>query len=203
MPFLIDTLVVAGMAAVNVGTIQESDGTVERTFRIVNGGDTEVVLDQGYTSCHCTTIDYERGRLLTPGDSAAVTLRFNPQGKGGEFYESGTIVYGERKRLTLSLEGECVTSEETLLRQFPIRLNESTRLNANRFDLGIVHVGDTKERSVAVLHRDEGDRREVLTVSFTPTDDYPRGVQQVVCPLTTMCQGQTVSFDILLDFLLQ
>ena len=120
---LADTLVVIGMATLQLGTIQEADGVQERTFWLRNDGPQAVALTQGYTSCHCTTIRFDSAKTVAPGDSTAVTLSFNPQGKGGEFYESGTVVYGRQaKRVTVAFEGECITSEETLIRQFPVRL---------------------------------------------------------------------------------
>lgn len=33
-------------------------------------------------------------------------------------------------------------------------------MDFTRIDLGIIHVGETKERTVVILHRSESDRRE-------------------------------------------
>ena len=84
---LTDTLIVIGMATVSLGTINEADGLQERTFWLRNNGTEAVTLVQGYTSCGCTTIQFDKEQSIAPGDSSAVTLRFNPQGKGGEFEE--------------------------------------------------------------------------------------------------------------------
>ena len=141
---------------------------------------------QGYTSCHCTTLNYEQGRVVAPGDSACVRLVFNPQGKGGDFYESGTLRYevegkasGERKAITVAMEGTCITSEETLLRQFPVRINDFIRLSTDRFDLGFMNVGETKERNVVVLFRSEGDRQECIPITFTVDEQTPKGLQHI------------------------
>ena len=143
---VVDTLVVLGMATISLGNIQEVDGIKEHDFWLRNAGQEAVTLQQGYTSCGCTTIQFANGKSVEPGDSTCVTLRFNPQGKGGEFEETGTIVYGpNRKRIHLSMVGTCITSEETLMRQFPVRISDNIRLSTNRFDLGIMHVGETKE----------------------------------------------------------
>ena len=88
-----DSVAVIGALEVSIGTIREEQGKQERSFWIRNVGDDAVRLVQGYTSCGCTTITFERDALLQPGDSSQVTLSFNPTGKGGEFYESGTVVY--------------------------------------------------------------------------------------------------------------
>ena len=202
--FVADTLVVLGLATVSLGTIQEADGMQERSFWLCNAGQEDVSLCQGYTSCGCTTIDYAKNMVVAPGDSTCVTLRFNPRGKGGEFEETGTVVYGNsRKRVQLSMTGICITSEETLMSQFPIRISDGIRLSANRFDLGNMHVNETKERGVVVLHREDSDRQERIPVFFTATSEMPKGLQQIAYPIKTMENGKEVAFTITLDFILK
>lgn len=196
---LTDSLVVIGMATVSLGTIQEADGTKEHAFWLRNAGTEAVTLQQGYTSCGCTTIDFAKGARLLPGDSSRVTLRFNPRGKGGEFHEQGTIEYGEsRKRVNLALVGNCVTSEETLLRQFPVRVNDRLRLSTDHYDMGRMRVGETRERTVVVLHRDEQDRKDVLTIRYH-ADGKQRGLQHVDYPLKIHSGQQVLTFVIRLD----
>ena len=197
-----DTLVVIGLATISLGTIQEADGVQERTFWLRNDGSETVTLQQGYTSCGCTTIDFARGSSVEPGDSTCVTLRFNPRGKGGEFMETGTLVYGDsRKRVELSMVGNCITSEETLQRQFPVRVSDRLRLSANRFDLGIMRVGESKERNVIVLHKADNNRQERFTVSFSPDADTPKGLQHIVRTISTDDGGQRrelkITFDVI------
>lgn len=199
-----DTLVVIGLATISLGTIQEADGVQERTFWLRNDGVNAVMLQQGYTSCGCTTIDFARGSSVAPGDSTCVTLRFNPRGKGGEFMETGTLVYGDsRKRVELSMVGNCVTSEETLQRQFPVRISDRLRLSANRFDLGIMRVGERKERNVIVLHKADNNRQERFTVSFSPDENSPKGLQHVVRTISTVDGGQSIDLRITLDVIVK
>ena len=208
---VLDSLIVIGLATVSLGTIQEADGVQERTFLLRNAGNNPVTITQTYTSCHCTTVEAEQpdagAAEVLPGDTIAFTLRFNPQGKGGDFEEIGTIVYGatsvspltkdEVRHVQLSLTGTCITSEESLLRQFPIRVSDRLRLSANRFDLGIMHVGETKQRTVVLLHRDDGDRREPVTVTFSPSADTPKGLQHIDYPISTPGQeGLTIRLDV-------
>jgi len=170
-------------------TIQEADGTRDHTFWLRNAGQEVAVVQQCYTSCGCTTIstlDGNRfeGTSIQPGDSAAVMLHFNPRGKGGEFEERATIVYGTaRKHVSMSLTGNCISSEESLLRQFPVRVSDKVRLSTDRFDLGIMHVGETKERGVVVLFVD--DQRQLrIPISFTPDANTPKGLQHIAYPLS-------------------
>lgn len=199
----VDTLVVIGIATVSLGTIQESDGVQKRTFWLRNDGTETVALAQGYTSCGCTTIDFAKDKMIAVGDSTAITLRFNPRGKGGEFEETGTIVYGpHRKRVQMSMVGTCITSEETLLKQFPISISDDIRLSANRFDLGIMKVGETKERNVIVLHKDEGNRQERIPIVFSVDASTPKGLQHIEILIKTKNQGHDLSLTITLDVLI-
>ena len=181
-----DTLTIIGLATIALGTIQEADGPVEHTFWLRNDGTETVVLHQGYTSCGCTTITFEQGRQLAPRDSADVRLRFNPRGKGGEFLETATIVYGpRRRRIQMALEGTCQTSEETLMRQYPVRISDRLRLSTDHFDLGRLAVGESRQRSLAVLIGDAGGQRrqERVDISFTVKPTTPKGLQHIDHPV--------------------
>jgi len=202
MMMVADSLVVIGMAIASLGTIHEADGVQERSFWLRNAGSSPVVLHQGYTSCGCTTIRFAQGDTLQSGDSTRVDLLFNPRGKGGEFHESATVVYGDRRqRVTMAMTGTCVTSEETLLRQFPIRIDDQLRLSADRFDLGRMHTGERKERSVVVLHRDEHDRQELFTIRYTANGKL-KGLQHIAYPIETRSQGRKRTLTVTLDVFL-
>ena len=201
---LIDSLVVLGLATVSLGTIHEADGVQTRSFWLRNDGTEAVTLVQGYTSCGCTTIQFDKDQPIAVGDSTSVTLRFNPQGKGGEFEETGTIVYGSnRKRIQVSMIGTCITSEETLMRQFPIRISDDLRLSSNRFDLGIMHIGETKERGVVILHRKEGNRQERIPVKFAVDAKTPKGLQHIPYQIETKVKGKKQILTITIDVLIK
>lgn len=204
---MLPDLVPIGLATIMLGTILESDGVQEHQFWLRNDGAQAVVLQQGYASCHCTTIDFEQGATVAPGDSTCVILRFNPQGKGGEFYESGTVRYAtmtntetNTKTVNVAFEGTCITSEETLLRQFPIQLNDHLSLSRDRFDFGVMAPGSQRTAYVTVLHWDEDYRRETLPVVFT-ADEKSRAeaVSHIPVTLTTIDGGHPFEFTVTID----
>ena len=199
-----DTLVVIGLATASLGTIQETGGVQEHTFWLLNDGAQAVTLQQGYTSCECTTIEFDKYAQVQPGDSSQVVLRFNPQGRGGEFTVTGTVVYGdERKRVKLALTGNSILSEETLMKRYPITVSDNLRLSTDRFDLGVMHPGETKERSVVVLHRDENDRTESLAIAYTPDAKTPKGLQHIPYTVVTTEQGKQRQLIITLDVMIK
>jgi hypothetical protein len=204
MMLVADTLVVIGLATASLGAIQETGGVQEHTYWLRNDGTEAVMLQQGYTSCECTTIDFDRYAQVQPGDSSAVTLRFNPQGRGGDFTVTGTVVYGaERKRVKLSMTGNSILSEETLLKRYPVKVSDNLRLSTDRFDLGVMYPGETKERSVVILHRDENDRTETLNITFTSDDKTPKGLQHIAYPVITKANGKETKLTITLDVLIK
>lgn len=89
------------------------------------------------------------------------------------------------------------------MRQFPVRISDDIRLSTDRFDLGIMHVGETKERNVIILHRDEHDRQERIPITFTPDGGTPKGVQHIACPVRTTAKGQSIVLNIILDVLIK
>lgn len=200
----IDSLVTIGLATLPLGTINESDGKQEREFWLRNVGTESVTLVQGYTSCGCVQLSFPLGETIAPGDSVRTVLSFDPKGKGGEFYERGTIVYGKsRKRVELVMEGECITSEETLLRQFPVRINDDLRLSADHFDLGVMTAGETKSRNVVVLHRDENNRKECISVSVEADSSLAKGVHRIKRLIDTIYKNNKTTIEINFDLLIK
>ena len=88
------------------------------------------------------------------------------------------------------------------MRQFPVRVSDDIRLSSNRFDLGIMHVGESKERNVIILHRNENNRQERIPVTFTVNGETPKGLQHILHPIKTIVRGKeqtlTVTFDVLI-----
>lgn len=198
-----EKLVVIGLAVASLGSIKESDGALNRTFWLRNEGDEPVRIVQAYTSCGCTQASFDSLRIVASHDSVSVSLTFNPRGKGGEFYESGTFVYGhERQHVTVAMEGNCISSQESLEKQFPIRLNDDLRLSANHFDLGRMTVGSTRNLYVAVLHCSENNRQEAIAIHFTASKDMGLGLRHIDYPIVVKDRDKTVTTTVRLDVII-
>ncbi len=189
---------VIGATVVEKGT---SNGTVtdfDGNFVIkVNPGATFVVSSLGYEKME-----------VAAENGMTITLKFN----GVELKDVVEVAYqvlpkadltgAERKRVKLSMTRNSILSEETLMKRFPIAVSENLRLSTDRFDLGVMHPGETKERNVVVLHRDENDRTETLAISYTPDEKTPKGLQHIPYTVTTTEQGKprqlTITFDVMI-----
>ena len=200
----IDSLIVIGLSTLSLGTINEADGKQEREFWLHNVGTEAVDIVQGYTSCGCVKLQFPLGETILPGDSVKTVLSFDPKGKGGEFYERGTIVYGQsRKRLDIAMEGVCITSEETLMRQFPVRINDDIRISTDHFDVGVMNIGEQKTRHVAILHRDEDNRSESVAVTVEADSNLHKGVNRVKKSIETVYKNKKIAIEILFDILIK
>lgn len=101
-------LVTIAAASLHLGTIHESQGSVSSIFWMRNNGDDTVRIIQTYPSCGCTTISFLPPGSIAPGDSLAVSVGFNPANRGGDFYETATILMtseNDTVRKVLSIEG--------------------------------------------------------------------------------------------------
>lgn len=174
-------LVTVAAASLHLGTIHESQGSVSRIFWMRNNGDDTVRIIQTYPSCGCTTISFLPPGSIPPGDSLAVSVGFNPANRGGDFYETATILMtseNDTVRKVLSIEGTVVTSEETLIRQYPVHKG-SIRLTADTLNMGEVRRGESKTMYVGVLPEMDYGKRRSIPVTFTAGEHIGWGAQNI------------------------
>ena len=89
------------------------------------------------------------------------------------------------------------------MRQFPIRISDGIRVSTNRFDLGVMRVGETKERGIVILHRDEGNRQERIPIIFSATNNMATGLQHISYPIKTKEKDKEVTITIALDVIIK
>jgi len=101
------------------GAFDEDDGDVSCELRYVNTGDAPLRLTGVRTSCGCTTPSFSR-EPLAPGDTAAITVSFDPTGRAGRFSKKIYIDSNtEPRRSTLQIKGIVVGSSATVAKRFP------------------------------------------------------------------------------------
>ena len=100
------------------------------------------------------------------------------------------------------------------MRQFPVSISETLRLSTDRFDLGIMRVGETKERGAVILHlpsqtahqpasRQADYAQERVPVTFSVDADTPKGLQHITYPIKTMDNGKELTIGITLDVMVK
>lgn len=104
----------------NFGAFNEDSGPARCTFRYVNTGDEPLVILRARTTCGCTLADWSRSPLA-PGDSAEITVEYDPTGRLGRF-EKGVIVDTNTpaRRSELTIKGVVVGGEASVKAQYPV-----------------------------------------------------------------------------------
>lgn len=75
----------------NFGKIKEIDGEVSHVFWFVNNTSERKVMYRALTSCGCTNAVIEN-RYVDPGDTARVTVTYNPEHNVEEFLREVYII---------------------------------------------------------------------------------------------------------------
>ncbi len=170
-------IVTALSTAMNFGTIQEQAGKVSHRFMLYNESAVPVKIIQTFPSCGCTTISCDTASVA-PHDSTVVDVAFDPKGRGGEFYETASIVFASAADIsvvTLSVEGFVLTSEETLMKQYPVRQG-SLRLTSDTLRMGEVRRGETKTMNVGILKDLKSKQHVSIPVTFTADNKVSWGL---------------------------
>lgn len=91
------------------GTIKASDGEVSATYRFTNTGDKPLVIKSVTNGgCGCTTPSYPK-QPISPGASGEIVIKFNPEGRRGEFTRQVKVSTNTgKKRLSLKFSGAII-----------------------------------------------------------------------------------------------
>ena len=103
----------------NFGTIKEADGISKGEFRFVNKGKQPIKISDIKVSCGCTEVDYPHENI-TKGDTAVITVSYDPENRPGKFDKGIYVCVNEEKvPHNLRITGNVIASEETLKLFYP------------------------------------------------------------------------------------
>lgn len=167
------------------GTFHEKDGKVACSMRVVNIGDSALIIKRVKPSCGCTASEFTH-TPIAPGDTGIVTLTYNPANRPGEF-EKDAFVYtnGLTPRSLLKIKGNVIPMPETLEDQFPVVVG-SLRYNGCTLPMGEVPRGRGRmtymsgyNASTDTMVISTHDVPKHLSVSAVP-DSVPPGTSSTV-----------------------
>lgn len=94
---------------VEMGTVKASGGQVTATYHFTNTGDKPLVIKKVTNGgCGCTTPSYPKAPIQ-PGARGTVTIKFNPEGRRGEFNRTVKVsTNASSKRQSLKFSGVIV-----------------------------------------------------------------------------------------------
>ncbi len=125
------------------GVIHEAEGKVSCAMPVINGGDEPLVIAAVRASCGCTATDFPR-TPIAPGDTAFVTITYNPAGRPGDFTKSVLIFTDvEPRRSQITITGTVIAAPESLDEHYPVAAG-SLRLESANVPLGEVLRGKTR-----------------------------------------------------------
>ena len=125
------------------GVFLEKNGKVTCQMRLVNTGTEPLIIVKAQAGCGCTVINYPQSDIL-PGDTASVSLTYNPSGRPGQFSKQAIIFTNTTiKRTTLEITGNVIPTEATLDKQYPLQAG-SLRISQQNVPFGEMFKGDNK-----------------------------------------------------------
>ena len=156
------------------GLIDEDGGKVSCTMRLVNTTDSALSIIEVRPGCGCTAVQYPK-QPIEQGDTASLTLVFNPRGRPGRFSKGVAVRLScQPSRTSLIVEGTVRASEATLNRRFPT-LAGPLRLSNHLLPLGEV-AKDSSRNGILTAYNASSDTLSLasidvaapLSVQFTP-----------------------------------
>lgn len=104
----------------NFGAFDEDAGAVECRFAIVNTGSRPLTIMSARATCGCTTPRFPR-KAIAPGDTAYISVSYDPQGRPGRFSKQVYVeTDGEPRKTKLDISGTVIGSGATVARRYPV-----------------------------------------------------------------------------------
>lgn len=124
------------------GAFSEDD-PVNAYFKFVNTGDEPVVILKAAASCGCTVPHYDQ-QAIAPGDTATITVTYNPVGRPGRFEKSVYVLTdASHERMRLVIRGAVIGNASTIKGRYPIDMG-ALKLHNGVAMLGRVYQQGTK-----------------------------------------------------------
>lgn len=105
----------------NFGAFAEEGGPVSCEFKVVNTGDSPLNILSAKASCGCTTPAYTL-EPIAPGDTAAIVVAYNPEGRPGRFNKNVLIETDatNEPKIRLAVQGVVIGAYESVAAHYPI-----------------------------------------------------------------------------------
>lgn len=167
----------------NFGAIDESVGPVDCLFKFINTSTEPVTIVRAHASCGCTSPKYSRD-AVAPGDTAAITVTYDPAGRPGKFTKTVAVDFSNNApRTKLYITGTVVGSESTVAQRYPIACSDQIKLSRGAVMFGEINKGQTRpvfldayNRSTATIRPRVEGVPSYISVDVAP-DTVPPGQQ--------------------------
>lgn len=131
----------------NFGQINEGDGRVSTIFEFKNEGMEPLVLSNVRASCGCTTPTWTR-TPIEPGQTGAITVTYNPNGRPGKFRKTITVTSNaSNPTAKLYIQGEVIPKQAKPASKYTVTMGDLS-LKQTTMAFGTVKKGTNLTRSI-------------------------------------------------------
>lgn len=170
------------------GAIAEADGVAEGEFLFVNTGDAPVAVTGVHTSCGCTTARIPRDEIA-PGDTAVISVRYDPTGRPGKFEKKVTVNFSDDlPKASLRVHGVVIGTTATLQRRYPVDAGVM-KLNASVVPFGNVKKSGAKSDFIEIYNASH----DTISPVWSNVPDY----LSVVPMSGKLAPGQQMVFNLM------
>ena len=164
------------------GSFSEEVGKMTHVFKMVNTTDSNIFITNVRATCGCTATQYTN-KSIAPGDTASVTVTYNPIGRPGQF-DKDIYVYTNStpQKTTLSISGNVIASPSTIKSQYPESVG-ALRLNRRIVPFGDITKGRTRTQFINVYNSSADTMKVVF--SNVPTLIKADMIPPIVLPGST------------------
>lgn len=160
----------------NFGVFLEQNGKVSCDIRVVNTGSEPLLIVKTQAGCGCTGISYPEAPIQ-PGDTARVTITYNPSGRPGQFTKQAIIFTNTSiKRTILEISGNVIPTDATLNKQYPLQAG-NLRISQQNIPFGELTRGKNKTEFLSAYNASTD------TLIVTVTGDMPH-IKPAIVPDT-------------------
>lgn len=158
----------------NFGTFKEENGNVACKIRFVNVGDENVVIEEVRPMCGCTASDFTR-QPIASGDTASITLTYNPTDRPGRFSKDVVVITNANPRKSiLTIKGNVIGSSSNIAKKYPISIG-SLKLNTLTVPFGELKKGQSRTQFIDAYNAS----KDSLAVEF---ENVPECVKIAILP---------------------
>ena len=151
------------------GLISESGGKVSHDFLMVNDGSSPLLITRVRTSCGCTASSFSR-HSIAPGDTARITLTYNPLHRPGPFFTNAYVyIEGQSLYHTLSISGTVIADPQSIDSRYPVSVG-ALRLERRILPFGEIKMGKTRSQYISAFNPSP----DTLLVSFSHLPSHLR-----------------------------
>lgn len=133
----------------NFGEIKP-DQVAEHSFRIVNQGDKDRVIERVKTSCGCTAALVSE-KTIKPGKEGIIKVVYDAKkGQFGNFHKTASVfIKGEKDPIIFSIKGE-------VKRKFDPTTSPAISITPQKVDLGEIKFGEERRFTIIIENKGKG-----------------------------------------------